>query len=459
MSRTVDMTTGSPVKHILRFALPLILTNIGQQMYMIADAAIVGRGVGVKALAAVGATDWCYWLILWTVTGLTQGFSTFVSRAFGEGNYKRMNQTIATSTVLCGAIGLGLTVLGMLLAKPLLLLLNTPADIFDGAHTYILTMIAGTLIVSAYNMAGSILRALGDGKSPLIAMVIAALLNIGLDCLFVFVFRWGILGAALASIIAQGVSFLYCLNCLRKIDCIELAKDVWKLNWKLVKQLIGFGIPVAMRFIVVAVGGIILQSSINVQGSSFIAGYTATNKVYGLLECSATSLGLACCTFLAQNYGAGKFSRVKQGVRTAVKIVCVLAVIVGGISILAREQLLRLFLNVSEAGGAEALAHGVRYLTIMVFWLILLYLLHVFSNVLQALGISVWAMYSGIAELFGRVFMAKVVIRWVGTDALFIAEPVAWLLGMALLMLPYFHYRKTRLGNEKLPDVDRAAEL
>ena len=446
MSRTTDMTVGSPSKHIITFAVPLILANLGQQLYMIADAAIVGRGVGVKALAAVGATDWSYWLILWTVIGLTQGFSTFVSRSFGEGNYNRMNQTIAASAMLCAAIGAVFTIIGLFMAKPLLLMLHTPNDIFADASVYLITMIAGTLVVVAYNMAGSILRALGDGKSPLVAMVIAALLNIGLDCLFVFVFKWGIFGAALASVISQAVSFLYCLICLRNIDCVYLDKDAWKIDIQLIKDLIGFGIPVALRFIILALGGIILQSSINMQGSVFIAGYAATNKIFGLLDCTSVSLGVACCTFLAQNYGAGKYDRVKQGVRTAVKISCIIGVSVTLVTLLFRESMLKLFLDVNEAGGPQALEVAVRYLTIMAITLIILYLQHVFSNTLEAMGIAVWSMYSGIAEFVGRVLMAKVVINWIGTDALFISEPVAWLSSTLLLILPYFHYKKKLLN-------------
>ena len=446
MSRTTDMTAGSPAKHIMTFAVPLILANLGQQLYMIADAAIVGRGVGVKALAAVGATDWSYWLILWTVIGLTQGFSTFVSRSFGEGNYNRMNQTIAASAMLCAAIGAVFTLIGLLAAKPLLLMLHTPNDIFADASVYLITMIAGTLVVVAYNMAGSILRALGDGKSPLVAMVLAALLNIGLDCLFVFVFKWGIFGAALASVISQAVSFLYCLMCLRNIDCVYLDKDAWKIDIQLIKDLIGFGIPVALRFIILALGGIILQSSINMQGSVFIAGYAATNKIFGLLDCTSISLGVASCTFLAQNYGAGKYDRVKQGVRTAVKISCIIGVSVTLVTLLFRESMLKLFLDVNEAGGPQALEVAVRYLTIMAITLIILYIQHVFSNTLEAMGIAVWSMYSGIAEFVGRVLMAKVVINWIGTDALFISEPVAWLSSTLLLILPYFHYKKKLLS-------------
>ena len=449
MSRTTDMTVGSPTKHILSFALPLILTNMGQQLYMIADAAIVGRGVGVKALASVGATDWIYWLILWTVIGLTQGFSAFVARCFGEQDYRQMNRTIATSAFLCGLISLVLTAAGLLAAKPLLLLLNTPADILPGALMYLVVMTAGTMIVAAYNMSASILRAFGDGKSPLIAMVIAAIMNIGLDCLFVFVFHWGIGGAALASVLAQAVSFFYCLYCLRKIDCICLDKEAWRIDLPLIKKLILFGIPVALRFIVISLGGIILQSSINAQGSTFIAGYTATNKVYGLLECSAIALGLASSTFLAQNYGAGQHARVKQGVRTAAIIVCVMAVIVALLTFLFREGLMGLFLDVTEAGGPEAFDIAVHYLTILASCLVILYLIHIFQNALQAMGISVWSMCSGFMEFFARIIMSKIVIHWIGTDALFISEPVAWLGALLLVMIPYFYHSKQLLSGGK----------
>lgn len=443
--RTVDMTVGNPTRHILTFAIPLILANLGQQLYMIADAAIVGRGVGVNALAAVGVTDWSYWMILWTVTGLTQGFSTFVSRFFGEGNYKRMNQVIVSSGFLCAVIGIVLTAAGLLAAKPLLRLLNTPEDILPGAAVYLMTMIAGTLIVTAYNMASAILRSFGDGKSPFVAMIVAASLNIGLDCLFIFVFHWGIFGAALASVLSQAVSFLYCLFRLWKIEYICLDKNAWKMDWQLVKDLISFGLPVALRSIIIALGGVILQSSINMQGSAFIAGYTATNKLYGLLECSAISLGLASCTFFAQNYGAGNHKRVVQGLRTSVVIVCIMAVIVAIFTLLCREFLLQMFLDVTEPGGIDALKIAVHYLTIIVSFTLILYLLHIFSNVLQAIGVSIWTMYSGIAEFAGRVIMAKIVIHWIGPDALFISEPVAWAGATVLLIIPYFYYKKKYL--------------
>lgn len=442
MKRTTDMTVGSPTKHLLIFALPLIVTNLGQQFYMIVDAAIVGRGVGVKALAAVGATDWIYWLILWTVVGMSQGITTFVSRYFGDKNYRDMNKSIAMSSILCGGVGGVLTLAGLLTAKPLLLLLNTPDDILDGAVIYLVTMISGTLVVGAYNLAASVLRALGDGKTPLIAMGIAAALNVGLDLLFVLVFRMGIFGAALASVLSQLVSFVYCLIRILCVDCVKLDREAWRMDWPMMKSLFAFGMPLALEFIVISLGGVILQSAINLQGSAFIAGYTATNKVYGLLESSAISLGAAASTFLAQNYGAGNYDRVRKGVWTSTVIVLIMSVIVSAVMYLIRNPFMMLFMDNAEEGGAEAHALAVYYLTILCICLSILYLLNIYRSVLQAIGVSVWSMLSGIAEFFARVIMSKWVIDFMGSDALLVAEPVAWLAALIFVLIPYFFYRK-----------------
>lgn len=444
MSKVVDMTVGKPTKHIIKFALPLLLTNLGQQLYMMVDGAIVGRGVSVKALASVGTTDWCYWLILWAVIGLTQGFSTFISRYFGDKNFKKLNQAIAISIVLCLILGTILTVLGILLSRPVLSLLNTPEDVFEGASVYLITMISGTLIVTAYNMSASILRALGDGKTPLIAMAIAGVLNLLLDCLFVFCFKWGIFGAAIASVISQAVSFIFCLTRLGKVDFISLKKDAWKMDKVAVKEMLFLGLPISFQYAVISFGGIILQSSVNLQGSIFIAGYTATNKVYGLLECSATSLGIATSTFVAQNYGARLFDRVKKGVKVSLLLVTITALLTFTFMMTARNLLCSLFINANEVGGNEALIIAVRYLTTMLCSILILYFLHVFRNTLQAMQISFWPMISGIAEFVCRVFMAKVAINWafLGADALFVSEPVAWLGALLSVMLPYFFYRK-----------------
>lgn len=445
MKRVTDMTQGSPARLILSFAFPLILTNVGQQLYMIIDSSVVGRGVGVKALAAVGSTDWSYWLILWTITGLTQGFATFVSRYFGKQDYQKMNRAIAMSTLLCGVIGCILTVAGLFAARPLLNLLKTPEDILDGATTYLLTMIAGTIIVMAYNMAASILRAFGDGKSPLIAMLVAALLNIGLDLLFVLVFHWGIFGAAIASVTAQLVSFLYCLVQIKKIEYVRVTKDDWKPDRKTLKELLVFGLPLALQYIVIAVSGMVLQSTVNQQGSIFVAGYTACNKLYGLLESTAISLGFAFSTFFAQNIGAGKTKRVRDGVKTGLKLSAILAVAVTGAMLLVGKYLLQMFIDAGENEGPLALQIADHYLIVMATCLIILYLIHVYRNALQAMGTSVWSMISGFAECGVRVILAKVIVSWIGTGVLFYIEPMAWLGALLFVLFPYYTYQKKLL--------------
>lgn len=445
MKRTINMTKGSITKQILAFAFPLILANIGQQLYMIADASIVGLGLGVKALAAVGATDWCYWLILWTVIGLTQAFSTFISRYFGKGDFDEMNKVIVTSALLTFIVSAILTVLGLIVSKPLLLLLKTPADIIDNAQIYLMTMVSGTIVVAAYNMSGSVLRAFGDGKSPLIAMIIAAVVNIGLDALFVLIFKWGVFGAAFASVLAQLISFIYCMAMIWKIEFIKFDRVKSKPDFKTVKEMMVFGTPIALLYIVLSVGGIVLQSTINIQGSVFVAGYTATNKLYGLLEATAIAIGMAFSTFFSQNYGARNMQRIKSGMKQAVLMCVILGAIEAGLVFVFGKYMLRVFLDVGESGGMEALLVGYRYLVIMSAFLVILYLIHVFRNVLQALEISLWSMLSGFAECAVRVLMAKVFINFIGTDALFYAEPLAWLGALLLVALPYIYYDRKLL--------------
>ena len=438
MDRTKDMTKGNIWKLLLEFSLPLILTGIGQQLYLIVDAAIVGRGVGVEALAAVGSADWCYWLILWTILGLTHGFSTFVSRYFGNKNYHDMNKTISMSTILCVAIGGGLTVLGLTVAKPILLLLDTPDDILHDAVVYLVTMIAGTPVVTAYNMTSAILRAFGDGKSPLVAMIIAALLNVGLDLLFVMAFHWGVFGAALASVLSQLVSFVYCFVQIRKISCVKIEKDMWKPDFSMMKELLVFAVPLGLQHVVIALGGIVLQSTINLQGSMFVAGFTAVNKLYGLLECMAISFGEAFCTFFAQNYGAGQYNRVRKGIKTGVLLCAISAIVVMLLVFAFGKNMIMVFLDVSAEGGTKAFVVAWKYLLYMSYLLVVLYPIHIYRNAFQGMGNSFWSMVSGCAELVIRVGMGKWLYLYTGAEVLFFVEPAAWVGALLFVMVPFY---------------------
>lgn len=447
MKSATDMTKGNPGKLLLLFAFPLILGNLGQQLYMIVDAIIVGRGVGVKALAAIGATDWTYWLILWVIQALTQGFATRVSQHFGEGNYARLRKDITMSVLLCFGFGVILTVTGLLLVNPMLRALQTPEDIFIGASSYLFTMFSGTMVVMAYNMASSILRAFGDGKSPLIAMGIAACTNIALDLLFVLVFQWGIIGAASATLIAQMIAFLYCFFTLRRIDFIQMMPGDWQFSSRAVTELCNMGLPLAFQHVLIAVGGMILQSAINLQGFVFVAGFTATNKIYGLLESSAISLGYATTTYMAQNYGASSYGRIRKGLKSAVLIAVIMSLCVSAAMILGGRYILQLFISPSDASAPEVLAIACHYLSIMSALLSSLYLLHVFRSTIQGMGNAIAPMISGIVEFVMRIAAALVFTRIWGSSVIFFAEPLAWI-GAAAVVINSCRIQLKNLSNK-----------
>ena len=440
------MTKGSPMRLLLAFSLPLLLTNLGQQLYIIVDAAIVGRGIGVKALAAIGASDWTYWMLIWTIMGLTQGFGTFVSRAFGEKDFAKMNRCIAMSTILSIALGAILTVAGIATARPLLATLKTPADIIDDAVLYLISMMAGILIVTLYNIAASVLRAFGNGRHPLYAMVIAAVLNIVLDLIFVIAFGWGLIGAAIASVISQFISFLYCLRQLRKISYIKMTRKTWFPDMPMLVNLTRFGIPIALLYIIIAAGGIALQAAVNQQGSLFVAGFTATNKLYGLLECAAISLGLAIATFTAQNFGAGDKARVRKGVRTGLMLSILASFAVSALTIPGGKCLLQAFIDPMVADGTQALAIAERYLFFMSAFLSILFPIHIYRNALQSLGDSVWPMLSGVAETILRIAVGFVIVSFAMPQLLFYAEPAAWFCALVVSAVPYYWYRHRLLS-------------
>ena len=452
MSRVTDMTKGSPARLMLSFAVPVVFTNLGQQLYQLVDAAIVGRGVGVDAFAAVGCTDWTYWMVMWSVSVMTQGFATFVSRYFGKQDRAMTNKAITTSVYLSLIIAAIFTVLGVILARPILELLRTPTEngIMQNAVIYLTTMICGIVIVAFYNLTAAILRAFGDSKSPLIAMVIAALLNVALDLLFVMAFRWGVFGAALASVMSQCVAFIFCTVKIFKIEYVKLDKAAWAWDGKLSGEILRFGLPLAIQYVIIHLGGMIVQSTINDQGGNFVAGYTAVNKLYGLLECTAISLGAAFTTYGSQNFGAANYKRVRKGVNIAMLLAVVVATGLMFLVLPLRHLLPQIFIDLSEPGAAEAINVAARYLINMILSLPILYLVYVHRNNLQAIGIASWSLVSGIAEAVSRVVMAKLCLPFTGVEILFYVEPVAWLMAWLFVLVPFYFYQRKLLPVERL---------
>ena len=440
-----SMTAGPPLKLLVTFALPLMLGNVFQQLYTVVDTAVVGQGVGVHALAALGAGDWLGWLSLGTAQGLTQGFGIPVAQTFGAGDYEKLKKVVGGSVVLAAISAVVLFLLDQLLAVPLLTMLQTPAEIMPSALLYLRIVYCGVPVVMTYNLLATILRALGDSKTPLHAMIVACMTNIVLDVLFVMVFHWGIAGAAIATVIAQGCSGLFCLQRLRKISILKLSSAHLRLERGMALQLLKLGFPTAMMNMIIAAGGMVIQMVVNGFGVLFIAGFTASNKMYGVLEIAATSYGYAMTTYVGQNLGAGEKDRIKKGVGAACVVAIVTSLVIMAIMLIFGRNILSLFLSGTPQEIAQTMEVAYGYLAVMSVCLPVLYLLYVFRSAIQGMGNTFLPMVSGIMELAARLAAALTLPLVIGETGVFYAEVLAWMGAVVILIPSYFvTFRKVR---------------
>ena len=433
------MTQGKPVSHIISFALPLMAGNVFQQLYTVVDTMIVGKALGVDALAALGASDWLNWMMLGIMQGLTQGFAIQMAQDFGAGHTKRLRKTVGNSVILAVFSTIFLLFSGEMATAPMLAFLHTPSEIMGNALLYLRIMFAGVPIVMSYNMLASILRALGDGKTPLRAMIVASLANIGLDLLFVLGFHWGIAGAAAATLIAQMISGIFCLWNIKKISILSCKKEDFRLQAQTAGRLFVLGLPMAFQNSIISVGGMIVQTVVNGFGVIFIAGFTATNKLYGILEIAATSYGYAMTTYVGQNMGAGEYTRIRKGVRLALLVAMVTSAVIALCMLLLGRGILGFFLSGSAQIVEQAMKIAYRYLAIMSICLPVLYLLHIIRSALQGMGNTVLPMASGIAEFVMRALTALFLPRIIGESGIFYAEVTAWAGADVILVCSYFY--------------------
>lgn len=442
-SKVTNMTSGNPAKLILVFAIPLMIGNVFQQLYTVVDTIVVGQALGVGALAALGATDWLNWLFSGIIQGFAQGFCILMAQEFGAKNYKQLRKVIYNSLLLCVICSVLILVTSEAVAMPVLRLLNTPEEILPDSLLYLRIIFMGMPIIMAYNISASILRALGDGKTPLHAMIVASVTNIVLDLLFVLVFHMGIAGAAVATLLAQLLSAAYCFFFIYKIDILKSAKEERTPDKEVCVKLLKLGYPVAFQNIVIFIGGMIVQSVVNSFGVIFIAGFTATNKLYGILESAATSYGYAMTTYAGQNLGAGNIVRIRKGVRWATVIAFLTSSLISISMFLFGKNLLNMFLTGDATQVEEALEIAFRYLKMMSLFLFTLYLLYVVRSTLQGIGNTVMPMISGIAEFIMRVGAALVLPIFMGQEGIFYAEILAWIGADVILLSAYiYHVRK-----------------
>ncbi len=437
-SHVKNMTEGKPVPLIFSFAIPLMIGNVFQQLYTVVDTMVVGKALGVSALAALGAADWMNWMMLGIIQGFTQGFGILLAQEFGAKRYDNLRRSVGNSAVLSLLSAIVLLGIGQLLARPVLELLNTPARILPDALLYLRIMYLGIPVVMAYNLLASILRSLGDGQTPLHAMIVAAATNIFLDLLFVLVLGFGIAGAAIATLIAQLISSLFCLYHIRKIDILTLQKADFRPSGRLPLRLLMLGFPMAFQNAIISVGGMIVQFVVNGFGVLFIAGFTATNKLYGVLEVAATSYGYAMVTYTGQNLGAKKTDRIRKGVKSAILIALLTSLFIALLMLFFGKEILSWFISGTPEEFEQTLQIAYYYLAVMSICLPILYILHITRSAIQGMGNTILPLVSGIAEFVMRAVTAVFLPMLIGEHGIFYAEIMAWTGAVVILIISYF---------------------
>ena len=432
---TKDMTTGSPLKNIIRFCLPLMVGNLFQQFYNMADTIIVGQFVGKNALSAVGSVGPLNFMIIGTVIGLCTGFAIPIAQRFGAQDIQNLKKYVANIIYTSIVVGVIFTCVAVLFARPLLEVLNTPIELRDEAYSYIVVIFAGIGATMLYNLLASIVRALGDSKTPLYFLLFSSFLNIGLDLLLIIVFQMGVRGAAVATVISQFISGVLCfIYVKRSFPILHLTKETKALDFTFIKNLLKNGLPMALQFSITAIGSVMLQSCVNGLGADCIAAVTIGGKTQLMIVLPAETIGITMATYCGQNLGAKKFDRIEKGVHRGVALAFGYAVIGFCVARFLGPYLSLLFIDGSET---EVIALAQQYINAGSYFYLILSLLFVLRNALQGLGYSLTAMTAGVFELIARGIMGFGFVNTIGYAAACVANPVAWIAADVFLIPAY----------------------
>ncbi len=435
-----DLTKGAPLKLMLLFSIPLLIGNIFQQFYNVADIIIVGRTLGMNALAAVGAVSPLFFLIMFIIVGLTNGFSVITGQRFGAKDYDGVRRSVTMSTILSFAFTLIFTLVCAIFMHQILFLMNVPADIYKDAYYYIQIVVLGLFVANFYNLLASIIRALGDSMTPLYCLIIASILNIILALVFILNFHLGVPGSALALILSQGFSGLLCVWYVKRhFPILHLKKQDWIFDWKKDKDFalehLKVGAPMAVQFAILGLSILIIQSVCNSFGANVIAAFTAALRIEQIATLPMISFGVALASFVAQNFGAGCFSRIRYGVKRASLINVGLSIFMAFIMHFFGGDLVRIFIG----SGNEAvvkIAHD--YLFISSLFYFFLAQIFIYRNALQGLGRAVIPMLASVGELLMRSFAAVFLAVKIGYFGVFYAGPIAWVAASLVLAIGYY---------------------
>lgn len=442
MAYSKEMTSGASLPLIFNFTIPLLLGSLLQQTYSLVDAAIVGKFLGINALASVGASTSVVFLILGFCNGCCGGFGIPVAQKFGAHDYVTMRRYVAVSLKLAALLSVIIALITSLLCAFILRVMQTPETIFDNAYYYLLITFIGVPCTFFYNLLSSIIRALGDSKTPFWFLLFSTVLNILLDLLCILVFGWGVAGAAIATVFSQGVSAVLCyLYMNRKFEILRMTPSDRKFRPELAKQLLYIGTPMGLQFSITAIGSIMLQSANNALGTACVAAFTAGIRIKMFFLCMLESLGIAMATYCGQNYGAGKPERIWQGVKSATLLMAIYVVIVNGILWGFAERFTLLFVDASEH---EIIEKAALFLHVSVSFFPFLGMLCILRYSIQGAGYTNLAMFSGVAEMIARILVSVIAVPLWGFWAICFGDSTAWVFAV-IFLVPAFAYMYRRL--------------
>ena len=437
---TNDMTVGSPVSLIIKFMIPMCLGNLFQQFYNIADSIVAGKFIGVNALAAIGSTGSLMFFVTGWLNGLSSGFAIIVAQMFGAKKFDRMRHYVAMSIYLMAAFSIVMTIGFSLANKPILHLMNSPEEVFGDVTAYMGIIYAGLIITGAYNALAAFLRALGDSKSPLYFLIISAVINVILDVVFIVVFGMGVEGCGYATVIAQGISGILCLLYIaKKVPALYLHREDWEIDKNLAGWQLKIGLPMAFQYSITAIGTIVVQSCLNILGSTAAAGFAAASKIEQVFTQAYVALGTTMATYCAQNMGAGKYTRIRKGFKSATLIGFIYAVVTGVIIFFVGKYMTIFFVSENVNQIMEYVDIYLRCVSVSFLPLVIV---NLYRNGIQGMGYGLLPMTAGIAELVGRSGASLIASHFGSYMGICLASPAAWVLAGTLLLIMYFEIMK-----------------
>lgn len=434
---TKDMTKGSPLRLILGFAFPMLLGMLFQQFYNLVDTMIVGKTLGVSALAGVGATSSINFMIIGFCMGICSGFAIPVAQQFGAGKYSELRKYVFNGYVCSAVFAVVMTILSVVFCAPILRLLNTPDDIFMHAYNYIVIIFAGIPTVFLYNIVSGIIRSLGDSKTPVYFLVLSSVINIALDFILILYVKMGVAGAGVATVVSQLIAGVGCtIYMYKKFDILKGTKQEKVISKKHISNLCFIGVPMGLQYSITAIGSTILQAAVNGLGSSYVAAMTAGSKMFNFTCCPFDALGSTMATYGGQNVGAGKIDRLGKGIKAAMLIGAVYSVVALVVLYFSADYIALLFVDAGETAIIELTR---RFIMESALFYIPLTGVNVYRFCIQGMGFSVFAILAGVFEMLARTLVAILLIPHIGFNGACLANPAAWIAADLFLIPAFIH--------------------